>query len=62
MPRRNPRKPNPHAEGAEENAPHRSEERERVQTAIKEAGVQRGKEMIARGEIWRPGFPGIPKR
>lgn len=61
MPRRYPRRP-PHAEGAEEPAPHREEIRDLERTAQKEASIRRAKQMIARGEVWRPDFPGIPPR
>ena len=61
MPRRYPRRP-PHAEGAEDPAPHRNEIKALQRTAEKEASVRRAKQMIARGEIWRPDFPGITGR
>lgn len=60
MPRRANRRV-PHAEGAETVAPHRRELQQLEKTARKEAGVARATEMIERGEIWQPGFPGIPK-
>lgn len=61
MPRRRPARRVRHAEGAEDVAPHPKELRKLEETARKEASVSRAKEMIGRGEIWRPGWPGIPK-